>query len=53
MGGSNSILLLNMLYCAAPATQMQTTGAAEEENLFSVALCPSLLIISSRFLYES
>lgn len=50
-------MLLNTLYCAAPATKMQTSGAAEEESLFTevftIALCPSLIIIFPRVLYES
>lgn len=57
MGGNNSVLLLNMVYCAAAATKIQTTGTSGEESLFTrvlaIALCASLLVFSARFLRES
>lgn len=56
MGGSNSILPLSMLYCAA-AAEIQTTGTSGEEGLLTrmltIVLCATLLIISARFLHES
>lgn len=56
MGGSNSVLLLHMLYCAA-AAKVQTTGTSGEESLFTrmlaVVLCALLLIFSTSFLHES